>query len=36
MAFNDCFHVLGFVLIGATVAAFLCRPAKSRASAAAH
>lgn len=36
MAFNDCFRVLGFVLIGATVAAFLCRPAKVRTSAAAH
>jgi DHA2 family multidrug resistance protein len=28
MAFNDCFHVLGLVLIGATVAAFLSKPAK--------
>jgi DHA2 family multidrug resistance protein len=36
MAFNDCFHVLGLVLVGATVAAVLCRPAKSRASGAAH
>jgi DHA2 family multidrug resistance protein len=36
MAFNDCFHVLGFVLIGATVAAFLSRPVKTAASVAAH
>ena len=36
MAFNDCFYVLGLVLIGATVAAFLCRPAKAKASAGAH
>ena len=36
MAFNDCFHVLGLVLVGATVAAVLCRPAKSQASGAAH
>ncbi|HTB79404.1 MAG TPA: DHA2 family efflux MFS transporter permease subunit [Opitutaceae bacterium] len=36
MAFNDCFHVLGFVLIGATLAAFLCRPAKAQASVASH
>jgi DHA2 family multidrug resistance protein len=36
MAFNDCFHVLGLVLIGATVAAFLCRPVKAKASATAH
>ncbi|MGA3008369.1 MAG: EmrB/QacA family drug resistance transporter, partial [Opitutaceae bacterium] len=36
MAFNDCFHVLGLVLISATVAAFLCRPAKPAGSAPAH
>jgi len=36
MAFNDCFRVLGLVLIGATVAAFLCRPTKGTASGAAH
>jgi DHA2 family multidrug resistance protein len=36
MAFNDCFHVLGFVLIGATIAAFLCRPTKAGAPAGAH
>jgi DHA2 family multidrug resistance protein len=36
MAFNDCFHVLGLVLIGATVAAMLCRPAKGPAAAGAH
>jgi DHA2 family multidrug resistance protein len=36
MAFNDCFHLLGLVLIGATVAAVLCRPAKSQPSGAAH
>jgi DHA2 family multidrug resistance protein len=36
MAFNDCFHLLGFVLIGATVAAFLCRPTRSQTSANAH
>jgi hypothetical protein len=33
MAFNDCFHVLGLVLISATVAAFLSKPAKANASA---
>jgi MFS transporter, DHA2 family, multidrug resistance protein len=36
MAFNDCFRVLGLVLVAATAAAFLCRPVKARASAAAH
>ena len=36
MAFNDCFRVLGLVLICATVAAFLCRPARAQASAGAH
>jgi DHA2 family multidrug resistance protein len=36
MAFNDCFHVLGLVLIGATAAAFLCRPTKAKAAPAAH
>ncbi len=36
MAFNDCFYVLGLVLIGATVAAFLCRPAKGGDTAGAH
>jgi len=36
MAFNDCFHVLGFVLIAATIAAFLCRPTKAGAAAGAH
>ncbi len=36
MAFNDCFRVLGLVLIGATIAAFLCRPVRSGASAGAH
>jgi len=36
MAFNDCFRVLGLVLIAATVAAFFCRPAKAGASAATH
>jgi DHA2 family multidrug resistance protein len=37
MAFNDCFRVLGIVLIVTTVAALLCRrPAKGAASAAAH
>ncbi len=36
MAFNDCFHVLGAVLIGATIAAFLCRPARAQGSGAAH
>jgi hypothetical protein len=35
MAFNDCFHVLGLVLISATVAAFLSRPAKATAASAA-
>jgi DHA2 family multidrug resistance protein len=34
MAFNDCFHVLGLVLISATVAAFLSKPAKAPAGAA--
>jgi DHA2 family multidrug resistance protein len=36
MAFNDCFYVLGLVLIGATIAAFLSRPAKAAAAPAAH
>jgi len=36
MAFNDCFHVLGLVLIATTIAALLCGPARARASAAAH
>jgi MFS transporter, DHA2 family, multidrug resistance protein len=36
LAFNDCFHLLGLVLIGTTVAAFLCRPAKSQGSGPAH
>jgi DHA2 family multidrug resistance protein len=36
MAFNDCFYVLGLVLIGAIVAAFLSRPAKAAAAPAAH
>jgi len=36
MAFNDCFHVLGLVLFGATLAAVLCRPVKGGASGAAH
>jgi DHA2 family multidrug resistance protein len=36
MAFNDCFRVLGLVLIGAIVVAFLCRPAKGHASTPAH
>ena len=35
MAFNDCFRVLGIVLLCAMAAAFLCRPAKARASASA-
>ena len=34
MAFSDCFHVLGFVLIGATLAAFLSRPVKATGAAA--
>jgi len=36
MAFNDCFYLLGFVLIGATLAAFLSRPVKAAAAAGAH
>jgi DHA2 family multidrug resistance protein len=36
MAFNDCFHVLGLVLFAAVIAAFLCRPTKGGAAAAAH
>jgi DHA2 family multidrug resistance protein len=36
MAFNDCFHVLGLVLILSVGAAVLSRPAKGAASAAAH
>ena len=36
LAFNDCFHVLGFVLIGAVVAAVLCRPTQGGAAPAAH
>jgi DHA2 family multidrug resistance protein len=36
MAFNDCFHVLGLVLILSVTAAVLCRPAKGAASAGAH
>jgi DHA2 family multidrug resistance protein len=36
MAFNDCFHVLALVLVGATVAAFFCRPAKAQAAPGAH
>ncbi len=35
-AFNDCFHVLGFVLLGAILVAFLCRPVKGGTSASAH
>jgi len=34
MAFNDCFHLLAYVLFGAIVAALLCRPAPKGASAA--
>jgi len=34
MAFNDCFHVLAYVLFGAILAALLCRPAPKGASAA--
>lgn len=36
MAFNDCFYVLGVVLFGAIVVAFLCRPARAGAAAGAH
>ena len=36
MAFNDCFYVLGLVLFCTVIAAFLCRPTKGGASAAAH
>jgi len=36
MAFNDCFQVLGIVLISAVAAALLCRPAKGKGSAGAH
>jgi len=36
MAFNDCFHVLGYVLIAATLAAILCRPVKGAGAAGAH
>ncbi len=36
MAFNDCFRVLGLVLIGAIAVALLCRPAKGQASTPAH
>ncbi|HEY5080017.1 MAG TPA: DHA2 family efflux MFS transporter permease subunit [Opitutaceae bacterium] len=35
MAFNDCFRVLGIVLLCAMAAAFLCRPTKAQASASA-
>jgi DHA2 family multidrug resistance protein len=35
-AFNDCFFVLGLVLAGAVIAAFLCRPTRGNSSAAAH
>jgi len=36
MAFNDCFHVLGFVLIAATVAALLARPVRAQAAGPSH
>jgi DHA2 family multidrug resistance protein len=36
MAFNDCFHVLGLVLLGTVVVACLCHPVKGQASNAAH
>lgn len=36
MAFNDCFHVLGLVLLGMIVVALLSRPTKGGGSAAAH
>ncbi|HEY3757152.1 MAG TPA: MDR family MFS transporter [Opitutaceae bacterium] len=36
MAFNDCFHVLAFVLIGASVAAVLARPVKAKAAPGSH
>ena len=36
MAFNDCFHVLGLVLLAAIAAAVLCRPVKGGGSAGAH
>jgi DHA2 family multidrug resistance protein len=36
MAFNDCFHLLGLVLLGAIVLAILCRPAKGGAGAGGH
>lgn len=36
MAFNDCFHVLALVLLAATVAAVLSRPAKGPVAAGSH
>ncbi len=36
MAFNDCFHVLGLVLLAAISAAVLCHPVKGRGAAGAH
>lgn len=36
MAFNDCFYLLGLVLIGAAVLAFFCRPAKGVGAGGAH
>ncbi len=35
-AFNDCFHVLGLVLLAAIVVAVLCRPARGGPAAGAH
>jgi DHA2 family multidrug resistance protein len=36
MAFNDCFQLLGIVLIAATVAAFLCGPVRSQGAPGSH